>query len=259
MTKVTVITVVYNAADKIGDTIESVIGQDYPDVVYIIKDGGSDDGTLEIIQSYADRYDHIRLITGKDGGIYEAMNIAVSNATGDVVEFLNAGDRFVSEEAISRAIAVMDETGSDIVFGDILYENPDGTTSVRTYPQSCAGSLYYLTGDSINHQGIFAKISLLKDNPFDTTMQICADREWLMRIGKIRPRKKMTSLGFTVAIYPLDGASVFNKDVYKKEAEICVKKHFPVGYPVYAAFEFVRSNKVLAGLLHKVYKLLYIK
>ncbi len=257
--KLTVITVVYNAADKIGVTIDSVLEQAYENIEYIIKDGGSTDGTLFIINDYADRYDNITFITGRDCGIYDAMNIALEHATGDVVEFLNAGDRFATCDVASRSMLIMKETGADIVYGDIIYENPDGTTDVRTYPQSCSNRLYYLTGDCINHQVMFAKRSLFAGNGFDITLKICADRDWMLRVGAYRPRCKMTALGFAVAIYPLDGVSVINKERYKKEADICIKRHMPCGYPLYALFAFFRSNKMLAGILHGLYESLYFR
>ena len=258
MSKVSVITVVYNAADRIEETIRSVVSQDYADIEYIIKDGGSADGTLAIAAQYAKQYPYIKLVSGPDKGIYDAMNIAAAMSTGEVIEFLNAGDRFAAPDVVSRAMAVMTSSGSDIVFGDLMYENPDGTTDIRTYPQSCAKRIYYLTGDVINHQVIFARRALLGNKPFDTSLRICADREWMMRIGAYTPKMKMTSLGFIVAVYPLDGMSVINKERYRKEAVICIRRHMPWGYPLFAVFELFRSNKVLAKLLHRLYELLYL-
>ncbi|MCR5302444.1 MAG: glycosyltransferase [Lachnospiraceae bacterium] len=257
-TKLTVITVVFNAADRIEDTIRSVLSQDYEDIEYIIKDGGSDDDTPVIVKRYADDDDRIKYVQGPDKGIYDAMNIALSEASGGVIEFLNAGDRFASPDVCSRAMSVMTGSGSDIVFGDLMYENPDGTTDIRRYPQSCAKKIYYLTGDVINHQVIFAKRELFDNALFDTTLKICADREWMMRIRAYTPVRKMTALGFVVAIYPLDGYSVINKERYRREATACIRRHMPLGYPVYAVFEFIRSNRYLAGLLHRLYKLLYM-
>lgn len=257
--KVTVITVVYNEAQRIQKTIESVLSQDYDNIEYIIKDGGSTDGTLDVIADNAYISDKIRYVSCKDCGIYDAMNHALALATGDVIHFLNAGDRYASFDVISVAAKVMRETGSDIVYGDVVYEYADGSTNVRSYPQSCSKKIYYLTGDVINHQVIFARFGLFKGNLFDTSYKICADREWLMRIGAYSPRLKMTSLGFPIAVYPLDGISVINKKEYKKEADICIKKHMPYGYPIYAIFEFFRSKSIFASVLHGIYKKIYYK
>ena len=257
--KLTVITVVYNAANRIQATIDSVIGQDYDDIEYIIKDGGSTDGTREIVKEAARKYKNVKYLSGSDKGIYDAMNIALAHATGDAVEFLNAGDRYAYPDVVSRAMTVMRDNGSDIVYGDVLYENPDGTTNVRTYPQSCCRRLYYLTGDCINHQVMFVKKRLFSGNDFDTSFRICADREWMLRVGAYSPKCLMTALNYVVAIYPLDGISVSNKERYKKEADICIKRYMPLGYPVYAAFELIRSNTVLSQVLHRIYKCLYFK
>ena len=257
--QLTVITVVYNAADRIKATIESVISQDYDNIEFIIKDGGSTDGTLCTVNDYADRFDNISVITGKDRGIYDAMNIALSAASGDVVEFLNAGDRFVSSDTVSKAMAVMSETGADIVYGDVIYENPDGTTNVRTYPQSCSSRFYFLTGDCINHQVMFTRNELFIGEDFDTSFKICADREWMLRAGAYRPKRRMSALGFAVAIYPLDGASVVNRELYKREADICIKSYMPWGYPIYALFDLFRSNGFLSVILHNIYERIYYK
>ena len=257
--KLTVITVVYNAIDRIHATIDSVIGQDYDDIEYIIKDGGSTDGTCELVREIADKYGNVKYISGSDKGIYDAMNIALSYASGDAVEFLNAGDRFAYPDVVSRAMTVMRDNGSDIVYGDVLYENPDGTVNRRSYPQSCSNKLYFLTGDAINHQVMFVRRYLFDGNVFDTSFGICADREWMLRVGAYRPKCQMLALGFVVAMYPLDGESVINKERYKKEADICIRRYMYWGYPIYAAFELFRSNKILAQALHGIYKFLYFK
>ncbi len=258
ISKITVITVVYNAASRLQETIDSVLGQDHEDIEYIIKDGGSTDGTVDVVKRAIESgQGNIVLLSGKDDGIYDAMNIALKSATGDVVQFLNAGDRFADSDVVSRAMKVMEETGADIVFGDVMYENPDGTTDIRCYPQGCARKVYYLTGDCINHQCMFVRRSLFDGNDFNTSFKICADREWMLRVGAYSSNLKMKALGFTVAVYPLDGASVVNKERYRKEAGICVRRYMPAGYPVYALFEFVRGQKRLADVLHKLYKKLY--
>lgn len=257
--KLTVITVVYNAANRIQATIDSVIGQDYDDIEYIIKDGGSTDGTCEIVKEAAGKYGNVKYLSGSDKGIYDAMNIALAHATGDVVEFLNAGDRFAYPDVVSRAMTVMRDNGSDIVYGDVLYENPDGTVNRRSYPQSCSKKMYFLTGDAINHQVLFARRYLFAGNVFDTSFRICADREWMLRVGAYRPKCQMSALGFVVAMYPLDGESVINKEIYKTESDMCIKRYMPWGYPVYAAFELIRSNTVLSQVLHRIYKCLYFK
>lgn len=257
--KLSVITVVYNASDRIRETIDSVLMQDYDDIEYIIKDGGSTDGTLDIIKEYAGRNDNIIILSERDEGIYDAMNASVAMATGDVIEFLNAGDRFVSENTVSKAIHVMLDTDSDVVYGDVLYVFPDGSEKVRAYPQSCSQKVYFLTGDAINHQVMFASKKLFEGNLFDTSYRICADREWMLRAGVYAGRCKMKALGMIVAAYPLDGASVINSALYKQEAGRCIRRHMPIGYPVYALFEFFRSHAGLSAILHKIYEKLYCK
>ncbi len=254
-----VITVVYNAADRLKSTIGSVVAQDYDNIEYIIKDGGSSDGTVEVIEGAAAGHDLIRYVSSSDDGIYDAMNTALSMATGDVVQFLNAGDRFAATDVVRRAMKVMADTSADIVYGDIIYENMDGSTDVRAYPQSCSKKIYYLTGDCINHQCMFAKRQLFEGNDFDTSLKICADREWMLRIGAYTPKRRMSALGFPVAIYPLDGVSVINKERYKAEADICIRRHMPWGYPIYRVFEFARSHDALANALHRLYEKLYFK
>ena len=257
--KLSVITVVLNEPDRLRETIESVIRQDYENIEYIIKDGGSCDDTLGIIKEFADRFGFIRYVTAMDSGIYDAMNTALLMASGDVIHFLNAGDRFASADVVSRAMSVMRRENADIVFGDIMYENEDGTLDVRRYPQSCASKLYYLTGDCINHQVIFADRSLFRDNWFDASLKICADREWMLRVGAYTPKMRMKALGFVIAVYPLDGYSTIDKERYKTEADMCIKKYLLPGYPIYALFGFFRRHGIIADMLHRLYRCILIE
>ena len=252
-------TVVFNEAGRLQKTIDSVLGQTYRNIEYIIKDGGSTDGTIEVIKEAAELDDRIKYVSTKDNGIYDAMNMSLRLVTGDYINFLNAGDRYAGENVLRRTAAAAEASRALILYGDIIYENPDGTTDLRRYGRICANRLYYLTGDCINHQAMFAASRLFRRNAFDISYKICADREWMMRIGAYSGRMKMCCLGFPVAYYPLDGISVINKNAYKAEAARCIRQHMPEGYVVFAVFEFFRGNELLGKILHGIYKLVFMR
>lgn len=117
MDKISIITVVYNAVSSIEKTIQSVLGQTYGNVEYVIIDGGSTDGTVDVIRRYADRLAY--WVSEKDKGIYDAMNKGLRKATGEWVNFMNAGDRF-SEPTTLEAIFSDKKYGSSVavVYGD---------------------------------------------------------------------------------------------------------------------------------------------
>lgn len=115
--KVSVITVCWNCKENIEKTLKSVIGQTYPNVEYIIVDGASTDGTLEIIEKY--REDITTLISEADSGIYNAMNKGVKVATGQWCIFMNAGDVFASKDVISEMFSLSrPKTGTKVYYGN---------------------------------------------------------------------------------------------------------------------------------------------
>lgn len=116
---ISVVTVCYNAADTIEKTMLSVLNQTYHDIEYIIIDGGSTDGTVEIIRKYADRIAY--WVSEPDKGIYDAMNKGIKVATGEWINFMNAGDEFVDEGVIEKLFQnrTIDTVG--VVFGDTLF------------------------------------------------------------------------------------------------------------------------------------------
>lgn len=115
--KVTVVTVCYNAATVIEETILSVLSQDYQSMEYIVIDGGSTDGTVDIIKKYSDRIAY--WVSEPDGGIYYAMNKAVEHATGDYVNFMNAGDTFFDSNVL-KDIFYRKLYTEDVIYGSNL-------------------------------------------------------------------------------------------------------------------------------------------
>ena len=97
--KISIVTVCYNSAATIERAIQSVLSQSYPDVEYIVIDGGSADGTVDIIKKYQSKIAHF--VSEKDGGIYDAMNKGIALATGDVVGILNSDDRYANDNVLS--------------------------------------------------------------------------------------------------------------------------------------------------------------
>ena len=114
--RITVVTVCLNSARVIEPTIQSVLAQDYPDLEYLVIDGGSTDDTPRIAQRYADRI--TKLVSEPDRGVYDAMNKGLALASGEYVLFMNAGDVFAAPDVLTRAAAF---AGADVIYGDYLY------------------------------------------------------------------------------------------------------------------------------------------
>ena len=130
--RISIITVAYNAESYIEDTIQSVISQTYDQIEYIIIDGQSKDGTLEICKKYKD---HINiLISEPDNGLYDAMNKGIAMASGEVIGILNADDFYNSNEVLSEVAEAFNNESIDLTYGDLVYVNPDDTDKVtRTW------------------------------------------------------------------------------------------------------------------------------
>lgn len=182
---VSIITVAYNSAATIEDTIKSVLAQTYGNIEYIIVDGQSSDATVEIIQKYEAAF-HGRLhwISEKDKGIYDAMNKGISMATGDVVGILNSDDYFTSNDVVERMMSAFADTSLDAVYGDIHFirdGNPD--ICVRYYSSKRFSLGWLRFGFMPAHPSFYARRKVFeKAGLYRTDYKIGSDYEMMVRL-----------------------------------------------------------------------------
>lgn len=180
--KISIITSTYNSEKTLRDTIESVIRQDYPDIEYIIIDGGSTDHTLDIVKEYGE---HIsRVISEPDRGIYDAMNKGISLTTGDVVGLLNSDDFFASDDVVRTIAETMEADPTlDGVHANLYYVDPVDTNRVirywRTRPYPRKG---FLVGWHPAHPTFYVRKSCYEElGGFRLDMPLSADFELMLR------------------------------------------------------------------------------
>lgn len=171
---VTVITVVFNKKEDLEKTIQSVISQTYKNIEYIIIDGGSTDGTLDIIKKY--QYAIHTWISEPDQGIYDAMNKGIRLANGDWVNFMNAGDEFYSPRSVELLKKYFQEKAV-LIYGDvrIVYNSFE-----RTQQAECFSRLWERM--ACCHQSIFIKKQILAEYMFDLCYPFAADYDLLCKI-----------------------------------------------------------------------------
>lgn len=174
---VSIVTVVYNGATTIERTILSVLSQTWPRIEYIIVDGGSTDGTLDILRRYEDRIDLWQ--SSPDKGIYDAMNKGVALCTGDWVGLINADDWYPDDAVATAMTAAGERQGINIVHGDILIHYPNGTSKVK-HPK-VSGFLLKYWEMTLNHPGFFVRRSFYTGRPFNTTFRVSGDHHWTLR------------------------------------------------------------------------------
>jgi glycosyltransferase involved in cell wall biosynthesis len=184
--KFSLITVSFNSAATIRDTIESVLAQTHPDIEYIVIDGASKDATPRIVEEYRKRVDVF--VSEKDKGIYDGMNKGIRRATGDVVAFINSDDFYADSGVIARVNAELESTGADCLFGDLDYVHRDETSRViRRWRSRPFAPGAFRAGWHPAHPTFFVKRDILsRFGGFDEELRISADYELMLRLLEAR-------------------------------------------------------------------------
>jgi glycosyltransferase involved in cell wall biosynthesis len=215
-----VITIVYNNVNDIERTMLSVLGQTYPNIEYILIDGLSKDGTLDVIKRYEKRI--AKFISEKDDGIYDAMNKGLELATGDFVIFMNSGDEFYDAETVAAVFATAPD--ADIYYGETEMIDSDGQSLGQrrhTAPEQLTWRSFKF-GMSVSHQAIYIKQDLLE--PYDDQYELSADIDWIIRAAK--KAKKIVNVNRYVAKYLVGGMSKTRHSQSLMERFDIMKKHY---------------------------------
>ncbi len=228
-----VITVVYNNVKDIERTMMSVLGQTYPAIEYIVIDGASNDGTLQVIEKHKDKL--AKLISEKDRGIYDAMNKGISIATGDYIIFMNSGDEFYASDTVERVLASGDD--ADIYYGETEMMDEQGNNLGRR--RHAAPDVFtwrsFKYGMSISHQAIYIKRELVE--PYDAKYQLSADIDWILKAAK--KAKKIINVRRYVARYLVGGMS-------KKKHRQSLLERFEIMKKYYGLLPTVFNHLVIA-------------
>ena len=202
--KISIITVVYHAADTIEQTIRSVVEQDYPNIEYIIIDGGSTDGTLDVIKKYEDRIAY--WVSEPDKGIYDAMNKGLSTATGDYIYYLGADDCLYDTAVISKIVSCLkSEAEPDVLCGAVMMVDP--VYRIEKVYRSFFSEEAVLSGYNAPHQGMFVRRAILNQHPFDTNYRVAADYKNFLTFYYLDSNIILRQTDLIVAYYANDGVS----------------------------------------------------
>ena len=209
MNKIDIITINLNNKEGLRKTIESVINQTYKDKIhYIIIDGASTDGSLDIIKQYQDKIDY--WVSEKDNGIYNAFNKAIQASTSEYSLYLNSGDYLCENNIIER---LYDSLDADIVYGN-EWKEKNGRKTIAKYPDKLDESFFKRT--ALPHQSTFIKTQLLKQHPYSEEYKLLGDWMWLrerIMVDKVTYKH----LPYPISVYNLNGISTTQRSVHEKE------------------------------------------
>lgn len=262
MLKLSIITINKNNANGLRKTIESVILQTFTDFEYIVIDGASTDGSVDIIKEYSDRIDY--WISEPDSGIYNAMNKGIKVAKGEYLQFLNSGDWLYSDQILSQ---MLNNNYTD----DMLIGNKYCVNSSKIVPwhivihhgSKTSNSVYAmdLIFDSLPHQASFIKRDLfVKYGLYDESLQLVSD--WKFTIETIINHNITTRLfrDVFVCYFNVEGKSMNSSGLLSKEINSVLKSYFPPkvldDYNRYVYPEYIMRkywiSRVLRLILYKI-------
>lgn len=223
--KFSIITVTYNAANVLDDTIQSIITQTYKNYEYIIIDGNSQDDTLNIIDKYKE---HItKVISEPDKGLYDAMNKGIDLSTGDYLCFLNAGDALHEDDTLHCIVRnLITKDLPDIIYGETQVVDKEGhfiyMRRLRA-PQKLNWKSFK-NGMLVCHQAFFARRDLAIKERYDLKYKFSADFDWCIRVMK--HAKRIHNSHLTIIDYLNEGMTTQNHKASLKERFRIMKKHY---------------------------------
>jgi glycosyltransferase involved in cell wall biosynthesis len=222
-----IVTVVFNGEQWLEQTILSVKNQTYPYIEYIIVDGKSTDGSMDIVKKYAALMPNLKYISEKDQGIYDAMNKGQKMATCDFIWYMNAGDEIYSPETVENLIKKI-TPATDVIFGEtmLIDENrqPIGTMSelsTRKLPKKAFRYTEYLKGMLVVHQSFLARRTHC--NPFIVD-NLCADFDWCIEL--VKSARDMAPANQILSKYLTGGVSKQRHNRSLRDRYWVMQRHF---------------------------------
>ena len=226
--KISIITITFNSAKTLKRALESIQHQTYADIEHVIVDGASTDGTREMIESYAKAHKNVRWVSEPDDGIYNAINKGIKIATGDVVGFLHSDDIFNSADSIEQIAHAFDDSGADIVYGDLQYVRAGKV--VRRWQSNAFHPRSLKYGWMPPHPTMYVRREVYEQvGPYDEWFRISADYDMILRL--FQADYKTHYIPFVLVSMETGGAS--NKDtkarLSKTQEDFLVLKKNHVG------------------------------
>jgi glycosyltransferase involved in cell wall biosynthesis len=233
--KLSIITINFNNKEGLQKTIESVVSQTFADSEYIIIDGGSTDGSVDIIRQYTDKITY--WVSEPDAGIYNAMNKGIRQAKGDYCLFLNSGDWLIKNDSLQYVFDEMFEE-KDIVYYDVL-------TEYGEYRYSDKLTLYsFFSSAPIGHQSSFIKRSLFsRIGLYNEEWKIVSDWEFFL-LAIINYRCTYKHYSYLLTHFNWGGISSTNAALSQEESNAVLKKQYPMMYDDYKQFVSM-SNEII--------------
>jgi len=232
MPKLSIITIVYNNVRDIERTINSVINQTFRDIEYLVIDGASTDGTLEVIQRYKNQIS--KIVSEKDQGIYDAMNKGLAMAKGDYVLFMNSGDELYDEHTVEDVFE--SSPGADIYYGEteMYNDNWENLGRRRHEAPEVFDWKSFKFGMSISHQAIYIRRSIT--TPYDLKYKYSSDIDWIIKAAK--KSSNIVNVHRYVAKYLVGGMS-------KKKHRESLKERFKIFTKYYGLVPNIFNHVVI--------------
>lgn len=241
--KYSIITVNYNNKDGLRATIESVVSQTFRDFEFIVIDGGSTDGSVDVLKEYDDKITY--WVSEPDKGIYNGMNKGIAKATGDYLNFMNSGDCFY-DTLVLHDVASMN-LDQDIIIGQDYHFSPQKQKGFATiHPTRTSMITLYL--QALPHQSTFYKRTLFVNSLYDESLKLVADHKF--NIQKICVDDcKVVYINRIICLRESGGLSDSNQELSAKESSVVMERLLPIGV--------IKDYKTLSSLgKSTVYKLM---
>ena len=217
--KLSIITINFNNRNGLLKTIESVISQTFKDYEWIVIDGGSTDGSRELIERFADHFSY--WVSEPDKGVYNAMNKGIRRAKGDYLQFLNSGDWLFDDTSLERVFS--HSFTSDIVYGDLFFVNNKGEMKKSCFPNPL--TLRYFYRRSLGHNASFIRRDLFQKNLYDERFKIVSD--WAFFLEQALNNCSFEYVGEIVTCFDTNGISCVNKELVSQERETVLNELIP--------------------------------
>ena len=215
--KVTIVTVTFDAEEILEETIKSVINQTYDNIEYIIIDGASSDGTVNIIKKHEEKIDY--WVSEPDNGIYYAMNKAINKATGEYINFMNAGDTFADLDSVTYVMENKDNN-AELIYGN--YRKKDSGQIKEALPQK---DWFY--NMPFCHQTLFTKTDIMKNELFDTCFDLAADHNFIIKM--YQKQKQFFHIDKVIAVFAPAGFATSNQLLMNVESlKVLLKNNVPI-------------------------------